>query len=553
MTNPYYSPTGTPGNRTPVASQPIRAEAASVAAAFDKLPAFAGNGGKPIRIKEDETGQEAYTPTQVGAVNLLRSGYVTRLWTYRMPSGGTFSSAIGPVTLNGVPCVLFTGLDGYIYALRADDGTLRWRVLTGDLCYGRCQAGDVDADGHNEVFAASHDGYVWSLDKLGNLRWKFANLYDREGSGTTTSATATTMTDSGKTWAANAFLRADGLGFGASLRYTSGPAAGQSREITVSPGGSTLTVGSAFSPAPTAGGGDTYVIDPKYVSDRYFQHAGTLVDEGGNWFLYITGFDNHAYKINANTGAIVWKFATFENIEPYPLVVTISGTRYCIIASVDGYVRCLNATTGALFWSAATGPCDAFIHAADVDADGTIEILVSARSGRVYILHGGTGAVKWASTITGAWQFPEINCAAQPLKLPAEARIRIVTGGDAGTAWCFDHEATTLWVRPLLPNVINASPVAHDITGTGAAKVLIGDSRGTLHCIDLDTGEPFGAMHVKGVIEGIPLYADLDSDGRAELVITTEDGYVECFRINAGAIYTHVGTPGATQWAGKQT
>ena len=491
-------------------------------------------------------------------LSLVAQGYAQKLWSYRM--AGTepvYSSPIGPITvLNGATptaAVVFSSWDWYVYALKVADGSLIWRKALSAPLYGRCQAADASGAGSVQIFAPGQGAITAIPANGGASTWTFTDLYTREGSGTTTAATATTVTDGTKTWAANAFLRVEGVGYGASLRFTSGPAAGQSREITVSPGGSTLTVASAYAPAPTLGGGDTYVIDKKYSSDNTFQHAGTLVNESGTYYLYAAGFDNHAYKINASTGALVWKFATLENIEPYPLVITVAGNLRCIVGSIDGKVYSLNASTGAQVWSAATGAVDAFLWAGDTDGDGDLEVIVSGRNGRVMILDAAAGTIQYQSTAAQSWSFPEINCASVPVLLAGETTPRIVTGGDAGTAWCFNNNAETKWQRPVAPYTINSSAVIHDVRGDGNLCMLIGDMRGTLHCLEIATGNYLGAIYLKGGIEGVPLYADIDGDGRAELVITTTDGYVEAYRLLFGSVNATTYKPGATMWAGYQT
>lgn len=69
--------------------------------------------------------------------------------------------------------------------------------------------------------------------------------------GTTTGATGTVLTDGGKAWTVNEWT-------GKYLRYVTGPAAGQIKQIS-SNTNTTITT-SAFSPAPTGGGGDKYAI-----------------------------------------------------------------------------------------------------------------------------------------------------------------------------------------------------------------------------------------------------------------------------------------------------
>jgi outer membrane protein assembly factor BamB len=489
--------------------------------------------------------------------SLSELGYMTKLWSYQLPGKEPiYSSPVGPVTLRtgATPhaCVLFQAWDWYVYALKISDGTLLWRRATGDSCYGRCQAGDTNADGFNEVFASSHDGKIYSMNDTGTANnWTFNNLYDREASGTATAGTnGTTLFDSTKAWAANAFLRPNAAD-GARIAFTSGAAVGQAaKPITVSAGGTSVGWAVAFAPAPAAG--DTYVITPYDPSDKYFQHAGTLVNESGTRYLYVSGSDNHAYKLNANTGAIVWKYATKEQIEPYPLVVTVSGTRYCYIVSIDGYTRCLNASTGAQVWATATGQCDAFLSAADLDSDGVVEIIVASRDNRVYSLDGLTGALKKQTTDTGSWDYGDIDSSAVPVLVPGEIAPRVVTGGDGGTVWCFDRNLYTKWSQLVCPNVVNSSPVFHDVEGTNELCVLMGDMRGTLHCIDMKTGRLVGQEYVKGGIEGMPLVGDIDGDGKVEIVMTTTDGWVECYRFTNGSAYSASYFPGNSVFLGKQ-
>ncbi len=69
---------------------------------------------------------------------------------------------------------------------------------------------------------------------------------------TTTSATGNVLTDTHANWNVNQWV-------GYTLEYTTGPAAGQSLKITANTA-QTITTASAFSPVPTAGGGDQFVV-----------------------------------------------------------------------------------------------------------------------------------------------------------------------------------------------------------------------------------------------------------------------------------------------------
>jgi hypothetical protein len=70
--------------------------------------------------------------------------------------------------------------------------------------------------------------------------------------GTTTSASGTVLTDTNQSFTVNAFI-------GMTLTYFTGPAAGQ-KQVILSNTATTITT-AAFSPVPTGGGGDAYLVD----------------------------------------------------------------------------------------------------------------------------------------------------------------------------------------------------------------------------------------------------------------------------------------------------
>ena len=86
---------------------------------------------------------------------------------WRFATGGTVASR--PLLFqdpNGKDMVIVGSFDKKLYALDADDGTVRW-TFEGDNWF---WAGAV-SDGRT-IFAPSMDGNVYALDAGGNLRWK---------------------------------------------------------------------------------------------------------------------------------------------------------------------------------------------------------------------------------------------------------------------------------------------------------------------------------------------------------------------------------------------
>lgn len=498
---------------------------------------------------------------------LTDMGLVEKLWEFQTPGQEqVYSSPIGPVSVyagtgpgsNRADAVLFVSWDWYLYAVDAATGALLWRKAAQSNCYGRPQAGDVNDDGDTEIFFPSHDGSVWSVNYDGTNRWRFYNAYDREGNGTATAVGNYFLQDDTKAWAENAFMRRTTAPFeiNAYVRFLDGPnafvpgtedpvsgIAPTDRHISQNNEGNKLWISEPWATMPNVG--DTYKIIPRYVSDRTFMHAGTLVNEGaGNWWLYLTGFDNHCYKINADTGEIAWKYATMENIEPYPLV---QGDGVYIV-SIDGFTRKLSRADGSLTWASNTGQCDAFVTM-DIQHESK-PLMVSSRNNRVYRVDPYDGNVMAASTDTGG----DIDSSSTPVFDSINGRVVFINGSDDGSVWCFDRFMDTVWQFYTGPSGLNSSPVFHDVNGDGNPEVLIADMRGTVFCINIATGKPIGVLYHKGGIEGVPLYADIDGDGNMEYVVTTLEGWVVCYRFVNGSPYTHSDNewPGEGRWRGYQ-
>lgn len=102
MSNQYYNGTGYPGYSANGDSASARSEFAAIQAAFDKLPALAGNGLRLVRINQAETAQETVPASSSSvassvmmrdansdtSVNNLLLGYATPL-----TAGGTLTAA----------------------------------------------------------------------------------------------------------------------------------------------------------------------------------------------------------------------------------------------------------------------------------------------------------------------------------------------------------------------------------------------------------------------------------------------------------------------------
>jgi len=486
-------------------------------------------------VGEGVSGGGGVSVTQINAI---------QLWSYQVPSQQIIYSTPIVYTNNGVVNVAFECMDWYLYSLIASTGTLNWSKAFGAANYGRPQAADVLGTGLPYIFGSSYDGEIHCLNYNGGNVWQFQNSYAREGTGTATSATTNTLTDTTKSWAVGEFQspRAEGVGYGALLTITSGHGVGQSIEIA-SVAATTLTLVSNWTTIPNTT--SVYAVVPRYASDVYFEHAGTLSEESGVWYLYITGFDGEIAKINATTGALVWKYEVSENIEPFPLVMQVTGTGLqCVAVCVSGFCYCLNAYTGALVWSVApeqsfsTNQLDAFISASDINNDGIIEILIACRSSRVFVIQGTTGNVLSASGSNDGDTYAGVDN--EPAILAMVGGLQnYVYGNHAGFIRCCNPAGYTIW-QTYIGITVNSSIRYGDLFNTGISVLVCCDMGGTVTVLNPYDGAILGIIYLKGGIEGTPFLGNVTGTGGNQLLVTTLDGYCTCYQVTAPAGITGV-------------
>ncbi|MBQ1761686.1 MAG: hypothetical protein IIZ92_02130, partial [Aquincola sp.] len=75
MANDFYNSTGAPGQGAPGSSAAIRAQFTALAAAFDKLPALSGNGGKFTRVSDGGTAMVPSSLLSESATAITASGH----------------------------------------------------------------------------------------------------------------------------------------------------------------------------------------------------------------------------------------------------------------------------------------------------------------------------------------------------------------------------------------------------------------------------------------------------------------------------------------------
>lgn len=437
---------------------------------------------------------------------------IEKLWRKTNTGEPIYSSPIVDY-IDGNEVIAYQSWDWYGYVIDSETGETIWRRPFSAPLYGKPVSGDVNNDGDTEFIFASHAGEIRCYDKESNLLWEQFDEFTRNGHGVVEAIEAegdtTMIVDETHSFT-------PGLG----IRNPNRPEEnailriGNNDYNIVQVNEHSVVVNGTIS----ASQGNEFDIVPRYDSDKIFQHAGVLVNENETMYLYITGMDFCCRKINAETGEIVWVYATGEAIEPMPYVYDLDndGDLECVFVSVDWYVYCVDASSGELLWRFATGGGnDAFINSMP-KGDGTRLLMIPSRDGHVYMLNSN-GTLYSKTTNTCA----DIDCGATRLNDDT-----FVVGGDSGNVWRFNKDGESLW-RHSMNAWINSTPITFLINSK--EYFLASTMDGTVKFFESDTGNECGALYCQGSVEGTPLA--LSKGSYADIIITTCNGYVEKYRI----------------------
>ncbi|TMK65009.1 MAG: hypothetical protein E6G60_05990, partial [Actinobacteria bacterium] len=290
--------------------------------------------------------------------------------------------------VKGVRTVYF-GSGNTLYALRADDGRVRWRRALGST--GANDPGEIESspvvaagmvivgtDVHND--RGGHPAGVYALDAAtGRQRW-FAQLAPRTGEGATGSGC-------GDVWGSASVDAGRRLVFVGTGNCVSSPAGwGRFAEAMV-----------ALS------------LDDGTVRWTYQPHAPNLFEANGRALVGLGNKDAVYYAVDRETGELVWKtkvaepglvrpgsnFSTGGFIGPTAVAdgVIAGGT------AVGGapFLHALDAATGKLRWQQ---PIAAATYGASAVANGVLFVGGTDFTFRALDLQ--TGRVLWSSEMTGA-------------------------------------------------------------------------------------------------------------------------------------------------------
>jgi outer membrane protein assembly factor BamB len=191
-----------------------------------------------------------------------------------------------------------------------------------------------------------------------------------------------------------------------------------------------------------------------------------------NGKVYFGGGDGNVYAVDAQNGALVWKFSTKDVVHSSPAVVN----NVVYIGSWDSYLYAIDGETGLEKWSFKSGE-DNTIHnqvgfqSSPAVVDGTVYI--GCRDAHVYAIDAATGHKKWDYPTNKSWV----------IGTPA-VRDGLVYVGTSDSSRFMALDAKTGRLR------FNFKAGAYMFSSAALAGDLayVGDHNGRLYAIEAKTG-----------------------------------------------------------------
>lgn len=282
-------------------------------------------------------------------------------------------------------------------------------------------------------------------------------------------------------------------------------------------------------------------IEPLWVADvdMIMEGAPIVVDLDGDGGGEIITAAYQAIIAVDGSGKERWRFDTAGRYSTFPAVLERDGVSPLIYAGDNtGLFTCLDGS-GVAVWQANIGgifgPAPAV---ADLNADGSFEVVQGNQAGVLTAMDALTGEVRWTCQLDGECSSPAIA----DLDRDGNAEIVIATG--KGYVYRVDASGKLAWESQIGapgPNWSIPSPVVFE-DSSGEIRIAAATYQGQFYCLD-----PLGAVvwkrSVRGPVGPTISIGDIDADGMADLFVVTGTGVLYRFD-ESGRIVWEIDTQG---------
>ncbi len=268
-------------------------------------------------------------------------------------------------------------------------------------------------------------------------------------------------------------------------------------------------------------------IEPLWVAnvDMTMEGAPMVVDLDGDGDAEILMAARESIIVLDGTGEELWRFDTRGRYSTCPAILEREGQSPLIYAGADrGMFTCLDGG-GDVVWQKDIGSIFCSSPAlADLNEDGSVEVIQGNQSGLLSALDALTGEVAWQSQLEGECSSPAVG------DLDGDGDLEVVIATGPGKVLALDTSGEVIWDFTLdgsAPFWAIAAPVLF-ANSNGQVCVAAASHQGRFFCLD-GLGKVLWERPTRGAVASTISTGDFDADGCVDLFVVTELGVLYRF------------------------
>lgn len=302
-----------------------------------------------------------------------------------------------------------------------------------------------------------------------------------------------------------------------------------------------LAAAFSFSPALAAGIEQIWVADAHMVMEG----APMVVDLDGDGDAEILTAAYEHIIVMDGSGSELWRYDGRGRYSTCPAILERRGDTPLIFAGDNtGEFTCLDGRGNVVWKRDLPSIFCASPAVADLDANGTFEVVQGDKTGKIHAMDALTGALLWTAQLDGECASPAIG------DLNSDGKLEICIATGAGKVYAVSATGVVLWSVDLgspSPDWSTCSPVI--FTGSdGNQYVAAGARSGRFVCLNA-RGELVWERDLRGAIASTISVSDFDSDGISDIFVVTQLGVLYRFD-ETGRVIWDIDTQGRSLAAG---
>ena len=262
-------------------------------------------------------------------------------------------------------------------------------------------------------------------------------------------------------------------------------------------------------------------------SKTFTESGATVTDIDGDGLAEVLVAGREEIIALEGDGREAWRWRTKGRFMTYPAVLERPKTTALIFAADNGGLfSCLDGAGKPVWQRQLSAPSSwSASVVADLNADGTWEVIQTDETGTVWAFDAATGKPEWQTAVKGA----PVSPAAGDLNEDGKAEVVVVTGKGIVTVLAAD--GTVLWEYQMggySDTWATSAPVIFGAS-SGLGRVVAASNEGRIVCLD-SAGRLVWQRTVRGPVASGISVGDMDLDGETDVFVVTQLGVIYRFK-----------------------